>query len=409
MDKADFIQVFEYGKLKWSENSFFQEYHFNAMVKFNEKNHNKYFTVIHKGVQFNSYVGVIKIGKLTLEILPKADNRNNTSKKLWQSVLLDMLSTCKKINVNSVSETTLEKRYKSILEIYFDIFLDEIETLIKKGLLKKYRRIKSNQLALKGKLLFAENIQRNLIHKERFYCEHQSYDKDHLLHQIIYRALLVLKDLINSSLEDKLNRILYYFQDFKEIKVAKKHFEKLTLGRKELPYNKAVDISKMLILNYSPNLNSGNDNMLTLLFDMNMLWEEYIYRVLQKHRPLGFKVSFQNSAKFWENKKIRPDIVITNSDNEILVIDTKWKIVNNNSPSDNDLKQMFTYNLYWKAKRSLLLYPNVGQNDSKFGKYHYLPDNTSENACKLGFVNVLDAKNRLNPQAISSDIFSKFL
>ena len=316
MSKKNFIQVFEYQKLKYDENQDFKKHHFDAMVLFNEKNQNKYYTVVNKGVLFNSYVGVIQIGGLTIEILPKADNSNNPDKGTWQKVLLNMLKVCKHIQVDNVSETNLNKKYNSILEVYFEMYLNELESLIKKGLIKKYRRIQSNQNALKGKLVFSQNIQKNLIHKERFYCEHQLYDKDHLMHQILYRGLLILKDLVNNNLKDKLNRILFEFQDYQQVMINKNHFEKLVNDRKTQPYLRGIDIAKMIILNYSPNLNSGNNNMLTLLFDMNKLWEEYIYRILQKHKPNGYQVSFQNSDKFWEHKTIRPDIVITNDQND---------------------------------------------------------------------------------------------
>ena len=225
MSKKNFIQVFEYQKLKYDENQDFKKHHFDAMVLFNEKNQNKYYTIVHKGVLFNSYVGVIQIGGLTIEILPKADNSNNPDKGTWQKVLLNMLKVCKHIQVDNVSETNLNKKYNSILEVYFEMYLNELESLIKKGLIKKYRRIQSNQNALKGKLVFSQNIQKNLIHKERFYCEHQLYDKDHLIHQILYRGLLILKDLVNNNLKDKLNRILFEFQDYQQIIINKNHFE----------------------------------------------------------------------------------------------------------------------------------------------------------------------------------------
>ncbi|MFT4802551.1 MAG: 5-methylcytosine-specific restriction enzyme subunit McrC, partial [Flavobacteriaceae bacterium] len=163
MGNKNLIQVFEYQKLKFdSKENDFTESHFNAMVKFNEKNDNKYYTIIHKGIKFNSYVGVIQINGLTIEILPKADNNNSNSelqKQTWQNVLLNMLKVCKKINIDKISETALKKRYNSILEIYFEMYLNEIEELIQKGLIKKYRRVQENQLALKGKLVFTKNIQ----------------------------------------------------------------------------------------------------------------------------------------------------------------------------------------------------------------------------------------------------------
>jgi 5-methylcytosine-specific restriction enzyme subunit McrC len=405
MNKKNFIQVFEYKKLKYDDNSDFKKHHFDAMVLFNEKNQNKYFTIIHKGVLFNSYVGVIQIGGLTIEILPKADKTNNPDVITWQNVLLNMLKVCKHIQVDNVSETNLSKKYNSILEVYFEMYLNEIESLVKKGLIKKYRRVQNNQNALKGKLVFSQNIQKNVIHKERFYCEHQVYDKDHLIHQILFRGLLILNDLVNNHLKDKLNRLLFEFQDYQQVNINKSHFDKLVTDRKTTPYLRAVDISKMIILNYSPNLNSGNDNMLTLLFDMNKLWEEYIYRILQKHKPTGYQVSFQNSDKFWEHKTIRPDIVITNDQDENFVIDTKWKIVEANKPADDDLKQMFAYNLHWEAEKSMLLYPKVNQEDSNFGVYYY---NDLKKKCKLGFVSVINGSKVKEGQVLSQEIFNKF-
>lgn len=405
MNNKKFIQVFEYQKLKYDDNSSFKKHHFDSMVLYNEKNQNKYFTIVHKGVLFNSYVGVIQIGGLTIEILPKADRNDMTDKDAWQSVLLNMLKVCKHIAIDNVSETNLKKRYNSILDIYFEMYLNEIENLVKRGLIKKYRRVQSNQLALKGKLVFSHNIQKNLIHKERFFCEHQVYDKDHLIHQVLLKGLLILENLLGNELKDKLNRLLFEFQDYQELKVNKTHFDKIKNDRKSAPYGRALDIAKMIILNYSPNLNSGNENMLTLLFDMNKLWEEYIYRIIQKHKPEGYEVSFQNSDKFWEHKTIRPDIVITSKGKEKFVIDTKWKIVDSNNPSDDDLKQMFTYNLHWETEKSMLLYPKINQEDSDFGIYHY---NDLKKKCKLGFVNVLHQNKLRENKDIVIEILSKY-
>lgn len=103
---------------------------------------------------------------------------------------------------------------------------------------------------------------------------------------------------------------------------------------------------------------------------MNALWEEYIFRILHKHKPAETDVLFQNSDKFWENKCIRPDIDLVRN-NEALAIDTKWKIIETNTPADNDLKQMFIYNLHWNAEKTLLVYPKTNQNNTKFGTFHF--------------------------------------
>lgn len=403
MSKNKPIQVFEYQKLKIGQEGF-TETHFQSLVLFNEKNGNKYFTAVHKGILFNCYVGVIKIGALTIEILPKVDN--NYNKLIWRDVLLHMLKECKLIQVDNVSETHLKKRYNSVLEAYYDIYLNEIEYLIKRGLIKKYRKNQSNQLSLKGKLLFSQNIQKNLVHKERFYCSHQVYDRNNIIHQILLEGLSVLQHLETRGFTDRINRIMLEFDKIDKVKITPRHFAKIQTNRKTKPYTNAIQIARMLILNYSPNISSGNENMLTLLFDMNKLWEEYIFRILHKHKPTNYKVSYQNSDKFWENKRIKPDILLTKEDGENFIIDTKWKITTSNKPSDEDLKQMFVYNLHWESPKSMLLYPQIEQKDSEFGNYKF-KYNDRINQCKLAFVSILDSRRIKKGKQLCDEILRK--
>ena len=405
MQNKKFIQVFEHQKLKYDDSGDFRECHFDAMVKFNDLHQNKYFTIGHNGIVFKNYVGVVQIGGLTIEILPKADKKADADKNLWQSVLLNMLKVCKRIQVESVSETQLKKRYHSILDVYFEMYLAEIERLVNKGLIKRYQKNQSNQNALKGKLLFAKNIQQNLVHRERFYCEHQVYDRNHLLHQILYKGLRILKTFVNDALKDRLNRLLFEFQEIDNIEISEKHFRKIVFDRKNSDYQKAFDIAKIIILNYSPSLNYGNENLLTLLFDMNALWEEYIFRILQKHKKNEEKVSRQDSKKFWKNKCIRPDIILQIGQ-KTFVIDTKWKIIETNNPSDEDLKQMFVYNLHWDAEKALLLYPKIEQTDSGFEEFHYDKLNPKKK-CKAGFVDITEGGSIKSSEKIAEEIFAK--
>ena len=400
-----FIQVFEHQRLKYDDSGDFQKLHFDAMVKFNELHQNKYFTIGHNGIVFKNYVGVVQVGGLTIEILPKADKKADADKNLWQSVLLNMLKVCRRIRVESVSETQLKKRHHSILDVYFEMYLTEIERLVNKGLIKRYQKNQSNQNALKGKLLFAKNIQQNLVHRERFYCEHQVYDRNHLLHQILYKGLRILKTFVNDALKDRLNRLLFEFQEIDNIEISEKHFRKIVFDRKNSDYQKVFDIAKIIILNYSPSLNYGSENLLTLLFDMNALWEEYIFRILQKYKKDEEKVSRQDSKKFWKNKCIRPDIILQ-IEQKTFVIDTKWKIIETNNPSDEDLKQMFVYNLHWNAEKALLLYPKTGQTDSSFEEFHYNKLNPKKK-CKTGFVDITEGGSIKSSEKIAEEIFSK--
>ncbi|MEH6514135.1 MAG: restriction endonuclease, partial [Maribacter arcticus] len=379
------------------------------------KNNNVYFTGIRDGVKFKNYVGVIQIGGLTIEILPKTDKNiaEDSDFTAWHGALLNMLKICKHINVNSVSEANLKRKHNSLLDLYFEMYLDEVQNLLRAGLVKKYRRDSSNVLALKGRLDFNKNIQQNLIHQERFYTEHQVYDYENLVNQIILKGLTILGALTyNAQLKDRIARLRVNFPEIKEIPIQKYHFDKVKENRKTVAYSRALQIAKMIILNYSPDIRSGQENMLTLLFDMNKLWEEYVYRMLLRTKEENLDVSFQNKQVFWEGRTIRPDLVLIRNkgkdDAETFIIDTKWKVLDatNPKPSDNDLKQMYAYNLYWDAERSMLLYPNSKRITEKFGKYWKGRIDPHDNHCKVGFINVLDENNYLNLN-IGGDIISK--
>ncbi len=160
-----------------------------------------------------------------------------------------------------------------------------------------------------------------------------------------------------------------------------------------------------MLLNYSPEIKGGSENMIALLFDMNTLWEEYIYRMLIKTNQSEYEIHAQSKDNFWETKTIRPDIVLNCKicKKPMFIIDTKWKVIKNTQPSDDDLKQMYAYNQYWNVNKSMLLYPLVDSVNEKFGKYH--KGNQGNSYCKLGFVNVLK-EGKLN-QDIGNEILLK--
>jgi 5-methylcytosine-specific restriction enzyme subunit McrC len=410
------IRVFEHERLTTATDIHGQcltKLQFEKLCQFNDNNENKYFTVIRNGIKFGQYVGVIQIGNLTIEILPKAD-KEIVSKidfkdegNKWQRVLMKMLAISNEIELETISEASLRKRF-TLLDLYFEIYLNEVDALLRKGLTKKYKHNDGNVKALKGRLIFSKNIQHNLVHQERFFTIHQEYNHEHLINQILLRGLKILNTICSDSLlNDKVRKLLFYFPEMHEIAINKESFNTIRLTRKTKDYTKALSIAKMLILNYSPDISRGDENMLALLFDMNKLWEKYIYKKLKEKESDEMTVSYHDQDKFWEDKKVYPDIVIRRKLNtydenghqksEPFVIDTKWKLVEIDKPSDDDLKQMFVYNIYWESPKSMLLYPMVnGKKDSDFGRFHKGRDISIENRCRLGFVSVLGEDGELN-------------
>ena len=378
------IHVFEYGKLKVGEHGF-KENHLNALLNYNETHDFEYFNGIRNGIQFKQYVGIIQVDGLTIEILPKADN--NDDELYWRENLVKMLHFCRKLKADPIDTANVKRHRNHLLEVYFEIYLNELESLIHKGLVKQYRKQSKNVRALRGKLEFAANIKYNLVHRERFYTTHQVYDTNHIIHQILYRALMVVEFFTKGSyLYNKTRRILLDFPDVKDIEIRESVFNRIIKDRKTEPYKNALDIAQMLLLNYSPDISSGREHMLALLFDMNKLWEEFVLRMLKKssHVYKGVKIIGHDSKPFWGKNFLQPDIVLSQG-NEIAIIDTKWKRPVHNIPSIGDLRQMYAYNRFWKSKKAMLLYPG------DFDSQAFLPfrnHGDDEHYCKMHYLSV---------------------
>ncbi|GAK95503.1 hypothetical protein JCM19294_2285 [Nonlabens tegetincola] len=407
------ISVFEHQRLYVGQDGF-RNTHLNALLKLNEYHNGNYFEPIANGIKFNQYVGVIQVDGLIIEIHPKADKDDDDNK--WKGVLLKMLQACGKLKANSSGVANVKRQNLNLLEVYFELYLDEVEGLLRKGLIKQYRKQSKNTKALKGKLEFAGHLRKNLVHKERFYTTHQSYDRNHYLHQVLSKALAIVIQFTNGSrLQDLANRVKLNFPEVDSITVTPKQLNELQLNRKSASYKDALELARLIILNYSPDISRGKEKMLSLLFDMNELWEAYILKQLQKVSiSLGIDVSGQESKSFWGNNSLRPDIVLR-ANEKTYIIDTKWKRPNRSAASVNDLRQMYTYCRFWDAERAMLLYPG-NYSENKFKAYltddYSMGDNNNsleiQHHCKMGFISVLGGDGSLN-ESLGQEIIEMVL
>jgi 5-methylcytosine-specific restriction enzyme subunit McrC len=413
LKRPDPIRVFEYDSICFKEgrryyDSAFTEAHYEAFESFLlENEYCPFFELIPQGVRFKSYVGVIHIGHLTVEVLPKADKAADKDKEVWHGVLLDMLKACSLLTAKDVGNAPLRLRSNSILDLYFELFLSELDYLFHRGLMKQYRTKEGQQKALRGALVFSEHIRKNVVHKERFYTRHTTYDRDHLIHQVLFEALDLVERLADRSLfADLIGRLKMDFPQVSRIKVNAKTFDRIKDNRKTEPYRKAMEIAKLLLLNFRPDIRSGKNDMIALMFDMNKLWEEYILRQMQRDLSKeGWKVSGQKREKFWEGKTIRPDIVLTRDD-VTYIIDTKWKMPDKAKPSDDDLKQMYVYNHHWNSTKSLLLYPKSETQNDVEGEFQ-LKMGEERHFCKMGYVEVVK-DGKLN-KGVGKEVLEKLL
>lgn len=369
-DKKNTIIVFEHQSLyvHKGENRLLPG-QLKALQLFYKEKGFPFYSLVHNGVKFCEYVGVIQVGNIIIEVLPKADTRG---KDEWRKLLIDMLRKAGIFDMAAPTSSTLKTKPNSILDLYFELFIQQAENILHKGLVKRYRKIESNLPTLKGAILFSRHIQQNLIHKELFYTRHSTYDRQHLLNCILYKTIKLLKSVCsNPALRSRIGSLLLNFPEMPYVTVNESLFLKIDYNRKTEHYKQAIEIAKLLLLNFHPDITTGKNDVLALLFDMNELWEKFVLKSLQKGLPMGYKIRSQTRKLFWKKaggyaKTMMPDIVVICPDETHVVLDTKWKNIGDSNPSDADLRQMYAYSKFHKNASTVLVYPIDNGNTSEF-------------------------------------------
>jgi len=352
----------------------FEQYYDREIDKNKSKDKAEIFSLIKDGVKFKQYVGVVRIGSLTIEILPKIDELNNNSeedKKLWQSLLYKMVRKATNLDGKLTGFANLNFHANNFISMYIAYFVKEVAYLNRTGLIKKYHRKEGNLTSLKGRLNFSKQISKNLVHAERFYVNYSTYDRDNFLNQILYKALTACRRINTSpDLSGKIEAEILNFPEVSNINVSDATFNKINFDRKSNAYKNAISLARFILMKLFPALKSGQTDTIAVMYDMNKLYEKYIEVKLREALGDDYRVTPQDQIAFWKFntnntfRKVKPDLVIYKSEEVVAVLDTKWKIPKEEQfPSIQDLRQMFVYNQYYfnekQEKRAALVYPNT--------------------------------------------------
>ena len=338
--------------------------HFESLVSFNDRNGNRFFDVGNRCIKFRHYVGVIQVGNLTLEILPKLDRESGDKTKM-RDHLISMLHRTGILPLEDVGPASLHTIHGSLFDLYLELFLRRVRQIVHAGIPKRYSLVQGNERFLRGHLLMNRHIMRNMFDKSKFFEEYQHFSKDNLLNQILKRALAIVALMPVKAARDARN-LLTFFEDVENREVNPQDFGRVNYTRNTECCRTAVNMAEIIITNHQPDLRKGAMAITSLLFDMNRLFELYVSREIVRRRSAGIQVKLQHRQVFWSNddagngKTIRPDIIVA-KDGKTFVLDTKWKLFDGKAPSDADLKQLYAYSLQLKANRVILIYPSPGQ------------------------------------------------
>ena len=386
----------------------------------NLENDYEFFKISKDIIIPQNFVGTIPLDDFQIEILPKiplVENNIETEKIRFLEILQSIDYFKEKIFSNSkigITDT-------SILEIFIYLFIEEVEKILKKGLIYRYIDKNQNLNVFKGKLDINNHIKYNFSHKEKFFMKFGEFSVDSLENIIIKLTIQKLKKIsVNSKNKENLNKIGHYFENVSILDGSIENLKYLTFDRMNDYYKNAIQWAKIFLNNQSSSIFSTNNGEIpSILFPMETIFENYIANKLvniiqeKSYNQLAIKVQDNscsifssislNNVKIDNNiLRIRPDIVIKNKDaKEIFILDTKWKILNKLDDkfkiSTEDVYQMLAYvktysdrnkNKYI-CKKAYLIYPATNMNQSTFfTKDDKLIFNTDDFELNIQFVDL---------------------
>lgn len=160
----------------------------------------------------------------------------------------------------------------------------------------------------------------------------------------------------------------------------------MVLDRTNGRWRELLNLARLLLGERFQTTSAGGSDGFSLLFEMNMLFEEYIARMLKRAlADTELRVVSQGGRLYCletEDRRqvfqTRPDILIKRGGAVLQVIDTKWKriVARIDDPkrgvSQADVYQMMAYGRLYRCSKLTLLYPHhreVGCDEGLIGEY----------------------------------------
>ncbi|MCF8235646.1 MAG: McrC family protein [Bacteroidales bacterium] len=354
-----------------------------------ENGHDDFLYLTQKGgrkiLKARNYVGVLQTkNDTTIEILPKIHTigKEDDDASQTKKIFLKMLSTLRDSPFKVSSLANLDLSRMPLLDVFINMFLDEIDILVKQGIRKGYIRERENLHTLKGKLNFNENIKHNLIHKERFFCEYDDFNPNRPENKLIKSTLLnVHKKSKLSSTQARARRFLFIFDEIDKSSNYEKDFAKCKHNRLVSNYEQILIWCRIFLQNKTFSSYKGDDLAFALLFPMEKIFEDFVAHELRHELRKEYSVRTQKiigSLLTDGSHKMKPDILLEKNQ-ETIIIDTKWKIPQKDKIAQSDLYQMFAYGTHKEriindTKKIILIYP-AKETDQKGSSYQFYNEN----------------------------------
>jgi len=321
-------------------------------------------------LQVMNYVGVITTPcGCQIEVLPKVYFGGSTTEDelaLSRKKLYTMLCSIGSLPFKAFHHASLELFKKPLPDVLIHQFLMDTKKLIKQGIRNDYVALREEAPFLRGKLQLAAQVRQPVARQHLFQIEHDEFLPDRAENRLIHSALIAVSKYSKTNSNKRLaNELLFMFDEIPISRNRKMDFSKWQLKDRSMVHYRPLKRWCELVLNQqSPFSLAGGSSGLSFLFPMNILFEKYVAVVLRKQLKEGYQLTEQAASKCLVEKfmgdqnkslfQLKPDLLITKEKQNISVLDTKWKLIDeNNSKEKYGISQGDMYQLYAYGKKYL--------------------------------------------------------
>jgi 5-methylcytosine-specific restriction enzyme subunit McrC len=141
----------------------------------------------HQAVRFGSHCGIMRVGELTVEILPKirSDSEGDT-----RGVLVAMLRTAGFLASNPTT-ASVATQAQNLLDIFIIDFCQRVTELLRHGAIREYLAQEENITYVRGRLDLREHLRRNMLDGAHIHCIFDELTIDNEHNRLLKAALTI--------------------------------------------------------------------------------------------------------------------------------------------------------------------------------------------------------------------------
>lgn len=313
-------------------------------------------------IRARNFVGVLQVGGLTIEVLPKIDRTDAAEDAPGdgaldpcsaQRNLLYMLSVAGHLPSRQRETSDLRTPRGPLLDAFVGAFAKGLLEELRLGLHHRYVVTEENRRYFRGKLLLAQQLRVNAFHRERCYSECDEFVADTPLNQLLKATCrFLLRDVRQAWPERCLREALLELDPATDHPLSSALLERVHLDRSSERFADLVQFCRLVVEGLSPTPSGGDSRSFSLLFPMDRLFEQFVAQLIVRNaRRLGLDGCTihpqAESRRRWLLRRapaddsaaaegatpplgagafrLKPDILIERDRVPIPVIDTKWK------------------------------------------------------------------------------------